>query len=153
MNGKFDVELDPSVISDFDLVIKEGGLHHILQNNQSYHAYIQSINTQQKKVVLTLNGQLFQVDIADAFDQLVDKMGLSATVIHKISEIRAPMPGLVLDIAVEPGQTIVHGDTLLILEAMKMENVIKSPGEGMVKAIHTDKGKAVEKGEILIELE
>ena len=51
------------------------------------------------------------------------------------------------------GQEVEKGDALLILEAMKMENVIKSVGEGIVKAIHIDQGKAVEKGQLLIEME
>ena len=62
------------------------------------------------------------------------------------------MPGLVLELNVEAGQTIAKGDPLLILEAMKMENVIKSAGEGVVEEILVKKGAAVEKGALLIKL-
>ena len=80
-------------------------------------------------------------------------MGLSAIVAHKISNIKAPMPGLVLDIMIKPGQTIEKGTPLLILEAMKMENVLKSEGDGVVKSIEVIKTQAVDKGQILIEME
>jgi biotin carboxyl carrier protein len=63
------------------------------------------------------------------------------------------MPGLVLDIMIKPGQTIEKGTPLLILEAMKMENVLKSEGDGVVKSIEVIKTQAVDKGQILIEME
>ena len=100
-----------------------------------------------------VNERPYAIRLYDRFDELVRKMGLTTAVIHKIKDIKAPMPGMVLDIMVEPGQEVVHGDALLVLEAMKMENVIKSPGEGVIKAIKVEKGKAVDKGEVLIELE
>ncbi|MNF13023.1 Glutaconyl-CoA decarboxylase subunit gamma [compost metagenome] len=66
-------------------------------------------------------------------------------------EIKAPMPGLVLNVIVESGQEVNKGDNLLILEAMKMENIIKSPSSGIVKKILVTKGDKVEKNEILIQ--
>ena len=75
-----------------------------------------------KEVRLKLNGQLQTVKIQDEFDILVNKMGLKSNVTLKISAIKAPMPGLVLSIMVEEGQTVVIGEPMLILEAMKMEN-------------------------------
>ncbi|MCL4147810.1 UNVERIFIED_CONTAM: hypothetical protein GTU68_000861 [Idotea baltica] len=63
------------------------------------------------------------------------------------------MPGLVLEIMVEVGQFVAVGDALLILEAMKMENVIKAQGEGVIKDIVVKQGAAVEKGQLLIVLE
>ena len=74
-------------------------------------------------------------------------------VTQKVGDIKAPMPGLVIEVAVEIGQTVTKGDKVLILEAMKMENVIKAAGDGVVKAIHTTKGQPVEKGQLLIEME
>jgi biotin carboxyl carrier protein len=62
------------------------------------------------------------------------------------------MPGLVVNILVAEGDTIAKGDALLVLEAMKMENIIKSPGEGVVKKININKGQAVEKNQVLIEI-
>ena len=70
-----------------------------------------------------------------------------------VKDIKAPMPGLVLQISVGPGDTVEKGDPLLILEAMKMENVLKAPGSGTVKKVSVNQGQAVEKNQLLIEME
>ena len=152
-NDQFNFNLTASDVEQLDVVELNDGQFHLLKNEKSYRAELISLDFESKTVQLKINGNHHLVRIADHYDLLIKKMGLSANVIHKISEIKAPMPGLVLTISVEPGQEVVHGDPLLILEAMKMENVIKSPGEGKVKKIHVAKGKAVDKGELLIELE
>jgi biotin carboxyl carrier protein len=85
---------------------------------------------------------------------MLDKMGMSATSDEKMDNVKAPMPGLVLDILVEAGQSVNKGDNLLILEAMKMENIIKASGNGVVKNININKKDAVEKNQLLmIEME
>jgi len=61
------------------------------------------------------------------------------------------MPGLIIDLKIKAGDTVKSGDQLLILEAMKMENIIKSPGDGIVKFIKVKKGDSVEKGQVLLE--
>ena len=63
------------------------------------------------------------------------------------------MPGLVLEILVEPGHSVNAGDPLMILEAMKMENVLKSPGQAIVKSVEVVKGAPVEKNQVLIHFE
>ena len=68
----------------------------------------------------------------------------------KVNEIKAPMPGLVLDIRVAEGDEVKKGDSILVLEAMKMENIIKSPTDGIIKKINVKKGIAVEKNQVLI---
>ena len=83
----------------------------------------------------------------------LDKMGMSAGADEKMDSVKAPMPGLVLDILVEAGQAVNKGDNLLILEAMKMENIIKASGNGVVKSININKKDAVEKNQLLIEME
>ena len=66
--------------------------------------------------------------------------------------VRSPIPGLILDIEVQLEQEVKEGDGLIIMEAMKMENEIKSPGKGAVSKIHVKKGDALDKDSILIEL-
>jgi biotin carboxyl carrier protein len=63
------------------------------------------------------------------------------------------MPGLVLNVLVQAGQEVAKGDALLILEAMKMENVIKASGDGKVKSVKVKQGEAVDKGLLLVEME
>jgi biotin carboxyl carrier protein len=68
-----------------------------------------------------------------------------------VNHIKAPMPGLIIDLRVKEGDVVKQNDPLIILEAMKMENVIKSPGDGTVKAVKVQKGNSVEKNQVLIE--
>ena len=80
-------------------------------------------------------------------------MGFSTGSTKNVDAIHAPMPGLILEINVSIGQTVKEEDPLLILEAMKMENVIASPRTGTIKSISINKGEAVEKKQLLIEFE
>jgi biotin carboxyl carrier protein len=78
-------------------------------------------------------------------------MGMSAAASAKVNNIKAPMPGLIIDLRVKAGDTVAAGDTLVILEAMKMENSIKSPAAATVRTVKVGKGDSVEKGQVLIE--
>jgi biotin carboxyl carrier protein len=123
---------------------------HILKDGKSYNIEILKIDKASKQVDLKLNGKLSSIKITDQFDALLKSLGMDNLAAKKVLELKAPMPGLVLNIAVEEGETIAKGDALLVLEAMKMENIIKSPTEGVIKKIHVVKGNAVEKNQLLI---
>lgn len=138
---------------DLDIVPMGDGRYHVLKDNVSYHVEILHTDYNTKTFTIKVNGSVYDVDLADQYDQLVKRLGLAVISQHKVREVRAPMPGLVLDISAEVGQQIQKGDPLLVLEAMKMENVLKSPGDGVVKAIRVKKGEAVEKNCLLIEME
>ncbi len=153
VNDKVEVPMTLEQGQAMDIVGTSEGAYHILHSGKAYEATVSDVNLDTKTVSLKLNGKAKTVKLQDEFDLLVKKMGLSANVTHKVSAIKAPMPGLVLSILVEPGQAVVQGEPMVILEAMKMENVIKSPGEGTVKKIIVSKGKPVDKGEVLIEME
>ncbi len=75
----------------------------------------------------------------------------SAPAIEKT--LKAPMPGLVLEVKVSPGETVAKNQALLVVEAMKMENVIKAQGEATIKAVHVSGGTSIEKGDRLLEFE
>ncbi len=136
-----------------DIVTENNGTFHILKNNKAYRAEVIETNFDDKSFTIKVNGTTYEVKLEDHYDQLIKKLGLSKQVQYKVKDIKAPMPGLVINVNVEPGQAVQRGDALLILEAMKMENVIKSPGDGVVKKINVEKGAAVEKGYLLIEME
>lgn len=126
---------------------------HVLSNNKGYTIEVISADYEAKKIELSVNGNKYPLTVQDDFDLLLDKLGMSALTNLKVNEIKAPMPGLVLDIKVSVGDTVEKGDSILVLEAMKMENVLKSPTEGVVKEVHVNKGDAVEKNQLLISFE
>ena len=148
--GDFEFTLESP---DLDAIRVKEGVFHILKNQQSYHAEVLSANFATKSLSIAVNGTPYQVAIKDHFDQLVKQLGLAAASHQKVNDVKAPMPGLVLTVEVEEGQAVKKGEALLILEAMKMENVLKSMGDGVVKAIRVSQGTAVDKGELLIEME
>ena len=130
----------------------ENNCFHILKNNKSFVCEVLSDDPQKKAFRIKVNGNILDVAVQDRFDVLLHKMGMDKVAVFKVNTIKAPMPGLILKIMVSPGQEINTGDSLLILEAMKMENIIKSPGAGIIKTIHVKERDAIEKQQILIEL-
>ena len=130
--------------------IKDGHLHFLYQN-KSYTAEVVSEDHGQKKMVIKVNGNLYHIDVEDQFDSLLKAMGMNGAAGKQALEIKAPMPGLVLSVNVTEGQEVKKGDNLLVLEAMKMENMLKSATEGIVKKIFVSKGDKVEKNQVLIE--
>ena len=127
------------------------GYFHILHNNQSYRAEVVKIDNKAKTFTWKINGRLYTVRLQDRFDLLLEKMGMKNIASGKVNTIKAPMPGLIIDLKVKEGDSVQQGDPLLILEAMKMENILKSPGDGIVKSVKVKKGDSVEKNHVLIE--
>lgn len=136
-----------------DFIKLESGHFHLICDNKSFDVELESINTDEKSLVLVLNGIRHEVKLKDKYDDLLERLGLDKTLAKKDSSVKAPMPGLVLDIVVTPGQHVEKDSPLIILEAMKMENVIKAQGPGVVKKIFINKGSTVEKNAVLIEYE
>jgi biotin carboxyl carrier protein len=124
---------------------------HILLNTKSYKAEIVKADPVAKSFQIKINGTIYPVEVKDKFDLLLEKMGMNNNGANKVNTIKAPMPGLIIDLKVKNGDTVKSGDPLLILEAMKMENIIKAPGEGVVKTVKIKKGDSVEKNQVLIE--
>lgn len=135
----------------WDLVKLSDRTFHILHQNRSFTAEVLELNTAEKTVTLKINGHIYPVKLKDRFDQLLEKMGMSTLASAKINELKAPMPGLIVGISVQPGDEVRKGDSLLILEAMKMENMLKAPADATIKTIRVSKGDRVEKGQVLVE--
>lgn len=156
-NKKFDVAPDQHGFSIngspvlWDLKEIEPGYFHILLNNRSYRAEVVKADASTKTVTFKINGKILSAEVKDKFDLLLEKMGMNNAAAGKINSVKAPMPGLIIDLKVKVGENVKPGDPLLILEAMKMENIIKSTGEGTVKNVRIKKGDSVEKGQVLIE--
>jgi biotin carboxyl carrier protein len=126
---------------------------HVLYNNKSYKAEIVKSDFSNKSYDVMINNKSYKIKISNRLDYLIKDLGFSIGSSKHIDLIKAPMPGLILEINVEVGQTVKEDDPLLILEAMKMENVLTSPRDGAIKSVSVEKGNAVEKNALLIEFE
>lgn len=129
------------------------GNYSIIMDGRSYIAQVVKIDKDTKTVTVEIDHQSYEVAIEEPIDQLLAAMGIKDALTRKVNDIKAPMPGLVLKVLVTPGQAIKKGDPVLILEAMKMENVFKAAVDAVVKEVRVTERKAVEKGEVLIILE
>lgn len=136
-----------------DIQWQANGQASILLDNKSYTAQIEKLDKENKELILKIDGQRYTLNIKEDIDVLLDKMGINLSAMQKAAPLKAPMPGMILKVLVEPGQQVNKGDALLILEAMKMENVLKATGTATIKSIKAEEKAAVEKGAILIEME
>ncbi|WP_291779267.1 acetyl-CoA carboxylase biotin carboxyl carrier protein subunit [Cecembia sp.] len=123
----------------------------VIYKEQSYKLEVVEVDSAIKQVKLKLNNRPCTILLKDRFDLLLEKLGMNNLQQNRAKDIKAPMPGLIFDIQVKEGQEVKKGEPVLILEAMKMENIIKSPGEGIVKHIKVNKGDSVEKNQVLIQ--
>jgi len=126
---------------------------HVLHNFTSYNVEIINSDFDSKSYKVIVNNNEYNINIFNDLDILIKEMGFEMGSSRMVNEIKAPMPGLILDINVKDGQEVNENDTLLILEAMKMENVLTSPRKGVIKSIGAKKGDAVEKNQLLITFE
>jgi len=108
------------------------------------------IDRASKEITLLFQGNKHTLKISEPIDEILASMGLQDALTPKIDWVKAPMPGLVLDIKVNIGDSVKKGDTLLILEAMKMENAIKSPIDAVIKSIEVTAQQAVDKNAVLV---
>ena len=138
---------------DWDICQISADEYHILKDNKSYKAELVSADFNAKTFRVDVNGKTYEVKLQNKLDLLLEKMGISDITALTINEITAPMPGLVFEIMVSVGDNVVKGDSVLILEAMKMENVLKAPCDGIVKSIEVVRGVAVEKNQLLVKFE
>lgn len=138
---------------DLDRVQLEDDLYHVIKDRKSLMAEVLSADHEAKTLTIRVNGNDYEVQLKDQYDLLLERLGMSDIASRKVNEIKAPMPGLVLNVDVAEGDEITKDQQVLVLEAMKMENVLKAPGDGVVKAINVNQGDKVEKNQVLITLE
>lgn len=126
---------------------------HVLLDQKGFNVECLAVDKETKTVRLKINNNVVELEAKDELDLLLERTGIGKNAGKKASELKAPMPGMVLEISVKQGDVVKKGDKLLILEAMKMENVLKSPADVKVKSIVVVKGKSVEKGQLLMTFE
>lgn len=161
--GESQYELLPSKASSEEGVINdvpytldisgEGDDFHLIHNHKSYSITIVDADYEAKSFIIRVNSNEYILEAKDRFDLLLQELGMEDLAGSAINDLKAPMPGLVLKINVKAGDTVKKGDALLVLEAMKMENILKAESDAEVKAIRTEISNAVEKNQVLIEFE
>ena len=156
---KFSVDInggDPAITVNGRKVVidhrrfKGGRLHSLLADNVKFEFDLEKSNGGYD--VWHSSGAMFAEVVDEKTNRLRKLMGETDGA-AKLAQLKAPMPGLVVAVQVEPGQKVKKGDGLVIVEAMKMENELKATGAGVVKEIKVERGQAVEKNEVLVVFE
>ncbi len=101
---------------------------------------------------LGLGGDRWDAEVVDERTRHIRSLTAGASAARGPATVRAPMPGLVVRVLVEAEQEVSAGAGIVVLEAMKMENELKAPAAGVVRAVRVAAGEPVEKGQVLVEL-
>jgi biotin carboxyl carrier protein len=117
------------------------------------HRVMERRSAERGRYTLWVDGFRFEVDALDARSRTIREITAATTKPKGPAPIVAPMPGLIVRVNVAVGDVISAGQGAVVMEAMKMENELRAPSGGRVKAIHAEVGGAVEKGTVLVELE
>jgi len=136
---------------EFDIQQINDNTFHIIHKHNSFKASILHYDIQNKILEIKVNAQTYNIEFQDENDLLLEKMGIKNTKTKMIDELKAPMPGLIVDIKVTEGQEVKSGDPLIILKAMKMENILKSPHDAVIKKILVETNQKIEKNAIIIQ--
>ncbi|MFB6306342.1 MAG: acetyl-CoA carboxylase biotin carboxyl carrier protein subunit [Flavobacteriales bacterium] len=122
--------------------LQKGGRIHVLYRKSSYRVEILSKDKEAQEYLIAVNGNEYTAHVRDKYDELLEKLGMDMAGAAKVNDLKAPMPG-----------KVAKDEAVLVLEAMKMENVLKSPVDGVISSVNVDKNDAVEKNNPLIKFE
>ncbi len=114
---------------------------------------LDNVDIDGSSLTFTLNGEWITATVKNEQDLLLDRLGFEKPGEMAEGSLKAPMPGKILDIMVEEGDSVELDQPVIILEAMKMENELTSPGDGTVRSVKVQKGDSVDKNAILLEIE
>ena len=149
VNNKYDFTFDGNE-KGIDIIEIRDGIFHIIKDNKTYNAEVLKANQQEKSFVIRVNGNKYTVQLKDKYDDLLKQLGMEIGSSAKLKDLKAPMPGLVVDVRVKEGDAVKKGDALVVLQAMKMENILKCTSDAVVKKIHVKKDSTIEKNQLLI---
>ncbi len=135
---------------EWDIIKLETDSFHIIHNNKSYNAQVLEASSKTKSFKIRVNNNVYDLKVKDRYDELLDELGMNDSSVAKVQQVKAAMPGKVLELNVKAGDKVKEGDNLLVLEAMKMENIIKSPENGIIKSCSIKVGATVNKNQVLI---
>lgn len=133
-----------------DMLRVNARTYHVLYNNRSFYAELIELNKEKRTCSVKVGSNIYSLDITDQFDELLHQLGMDNFNTARVSEIKAPMPGMVIRILVSEGDEVEKGGNLLVLEAMKMENIIKAPADVKIRTIKVKAGDKVEKNQVMM---
>lgn len=133
-----------------DMVRVKGGRFHIIYENRSYVADVVEVHHEEKKFTISINQNNYQIQLADRYDKLLKDLGFASGSSTTDLQLKAPMPGRILEVLVASGDEVKKGDALVVLEAMKMENIIKASADVKIKSVEAQKDQVVEKNDPII---
>ena len=148
-----ELEITPEALAKADIRSIDDQTVHLILGHQSYLIRVIHADYLTKEFVLRINGKDFSVKLRDEVETRVHALGFDISRNHiRQKQITSPMPGMVLKILVTQGEEVSEGQAVLILEAMKMENILNAPTAGTVQQLHVVEKQNVDKNQLLIEL-
>jgi biotin carboxyl carrier protein len=153
VNNLQEFSIGEKSIQELDALPQGEKTCHLLYHNESFPAEVLEEDFVNRTYTIRINSNTYEVKIGTPLDDLIKKMGYSAGSSKALNSVRAPMPGIIIDLNVKKGQEVKKGASLLILEAMKMENAILCPKDAKIKDIFVSKDDTVDKNKLLITLE
>lgn len=152
--NEYEVEIDKGAvtINGTEVVVDlcQSGVPELYSVLFGGHSYDMLIEPQRFNYTITFRGEQFQVQVEDERTRKLNTGRKAPALPHGELPIRAPIPGLVVKVLVNAGDEVTDGQPLVILEAMKMENEIRSLRAGTVRSIAISQGQRVEQNEILL---
>ena len=143
VNSQFNFEIQDG--EDWDIVKTKDGLFNIIYKEKSFIANVLSHDKKNKVFEIVINNNHYKVQLKDSFDEALIRLGVEHQEVDKDKAVVSPMPGKVVEVFVGAGDSVDEGDSLIVLEAMKMENIIKATKSGEVKHVYASVGDSVEK--------
>ncbi len=140
-------------VEQLDILNLGNDHYHLIHQNKSIRVNVIKRNFSNRSYSIGINANVYEIKINHPLDHLIKKMGYSSGSSKVIDSVKAPMPGIIIGLEVEKGQVVKEGATLLILEAMKMENAITCPKDAVIKDIYVTIGETVDKNKLLIDFE
>jgi len=137
---------DQVVEIDFDPV-SDQPVYSLLIDGKSYEAYVYPTDDSWQVI---LHGSQYTAEVEDERERRLRSASSRSPFTGSEYHLKAPMPGLVIMLAVDEGQEVKQGDLLVILESMKMQNELKSPRAGIISRIRIKPGDSVEQRQVLL---
>mgnify|MGYP001207662278 FL=1 len=155
INSVVQLDLSQRDFGKFKVIEINHSENEIILSNGSkkFECKILKENSIDQSYIVKINGEISTIRLIKQVEKTIEKLGIQKGNQKNINILKAPMPGLILDVIVKESDLVKKGDPVIILEAMKMENILSSPVDGIVKEIKVNPEQTVEKNNILIKFD